>query len=91
MELGPQSSALAQSMLSLCFHYLGSLEVPDPASREESGVHIYSPISWYRDPCLASTWGGFRGAGVSIFISSSQHCFHWPGGRALIGVGGGGL
>lgn len=34
-------------------------------------------ISWYKEPCLASAGGGFRGAGVSIFMISSQHCFHW--------------
>lgn len=88
-DLGPQSSALAQSVLSLCLHYLASLEAPNPNSHRDPRVHFHSPISWYKDPCLASTWGGFRGAGVSMFIISSQHCFHWPAGRALIGVGRG--
>lgn len=31
---------------------------------------------------MASAWGGFRGAGVSIFMTSSQQCFHWPVRRA---------
>ena len=86
-DLGPQSSALAHSVLSLCLYYLGSPEAPSATSHEDPTVHFHSPISWYKDPCLASTWGGFRGAGVSIFIISSQHCFHWPEGRALVGVG----
>lgn len=39
-----------------------------------------SPISWYRDPCLGSSSGGRRGDGISTVITSSQQCFHWPGG-----------
>lgn len=86
-DVDPRSSALAQSVLADCFHYLGSLEAPNPTSHQVPRVYCHSPISWYKEPCLASTWGGFRGAGVSIFMISSQHCFHWPEGRALIGGG----
>jgi len=39
------------------------------------------PISWYKEPCFGVTVAGFRGDGSSIFIRSSQHCFHWPAGR----------
>lgn len=87
--LGPQSSASACCFL--CSHYLGCLEAPNPTCRQVPRVYFHSPISWYKDPCLASTWGGFRGAGVSIFMISSQHCFHWPEGRAMTRVGGGRL
>lgn len=32
-------------------------------------------------------WSGFRGAGVSIFMTSSQQCFHWPAKRGREGRG----
>lgn len=90
-SVGPesQSSTSAQSVPSVSFHILGSLDASSPTSLQLPGVYLHSPISWYKDLCLASAWGGFRGAGVSIFMISSQHCFHWPAGRTLIGGGEG--
>lgn len=74
-DLDLRSSALAQ----VCFLSASIIWVPlkpPPTSHQVPGVHFHSPVSWYKDPCLARTWGGFRGAGVSIFMTSSQHCFH---------------